>query len=133
MNDNSTSPHLSTVYRVADCQAQSRPDKSCDTPGQTGKRPVEPFPVLSREEEITLLRAINWGTDEGFTEEEAETVFQWAIKTRINNCFLKLTLEGQVGIRFRPNGEPAFVSKRVCKGTTVPEKQEEVPGRPPTA
>lgn len=56
---------------------------------------------LKVEEEVALLRALSAGLGGGFTEAEAEEVFDWAISTRIRANVLELALMGVVAIRFR--------------------------------
>jgi hypothetical protein len=73
---------------------------------------------LTQAEEVLLLRAIELGTQAGFTEAEAITVWEWARKARINQCLLDLTLDGHLAIKFR-DGEIVFI--------TVPASTAEEP------
>ena len=58
-------------------------------------------PLLSLEEQLALLRAIEHGNNGGFTEAEADRVFEWAARTRLEQSLLDLAITGLVTIGFR--------------------------------
>jgi hypothetical protein len=80
----------------------------------------QPTPFLTEAEEIALLRAIEHGTQEGFIEEEAIQVFEWASKTRLNQHLLDLTLEGRLAIKFR-EGKIVFVAPKALAAEESPK------------
>jgi hypothetical protein len=89
-------------------------------PRQPGELRSQPTPFLTEAEEIALLRAIELGTQEGFIEEEATQVFEWASKTRMNQHLLDLTLEGRLAIKFR-EGKIVFVAIQALSAEEPPK------------
>jgi hypothetical protein len=58
--------------------------------------------------QIALLRALRLGTGKGFTQTEAEKLFDWAEQILINLSFINLALEGHLKISFNATGEIVF-------------------------
>jgi len=57
--------------------------------------------------QMTLLHALSRGNGGGFTEAEADAVFDWAKETITNNRILELVLKRKVVVCFK-GGEIAF-------------------------
>ena len=102
MSDDETSKQSDTIVtNTKGAASETTTSSGVDSPA------VEDNP-LTREEELDLLRAVSMGTGRGFTQAEAEKVWQWAIDTRNQMCFLELTLKGYLKISFREDGELLF-------------------------
>jgi hypothetical protein len=71
-----------------------------------------PGDLLSHDEEIALLRALSRGNGrvgaKGFSEAEAEEVWEWARELRFKSAILDLALSSLIDITIRADGELVF-------------------------
>jgi hypothetical protein len=67
---------------------------------------------LPKELQIDLLRTLSRGTGRGFTQEEAEKVFEWGEKSLIGASLLDLATKGLLKISFGAQGELLFDAVR---------------------
>ena len=63
---------------------------------------------LALGEELTVLRALGAGTDDGFTEDEGKAALEWAEDARFHSLILDLVLDGHVAL-MGPNGDGDMV------------------------
>ncbi len=74
--------------------------------GSAREREHESKPVLTTEEQIALLRAL----DGPFTEAEADAVFHWAAKILCDFAFVDLALRGWIKIHVGKGGQLTFTA-----------------------
>lgn len=64
--------------------------------------------VLSSEEIQNLILAIGRGQHDGFSDEDAQALVDWATEVRINHEILTLALEGRINASIGPDGGVLF-------------------------